>query len=132
VADEDKDGEIPTCSKMLEYIAKVDNSDIKWKFQCIVSNEYKLSQCYIILGWDNGDMTNEPLKIIVPDDPVICVVYVHENYLLDKPDWKSFKYKNTLWGDATTLRIAIAMKDPKELIDILETATHESEFVAAN
>jgi hypothetical protein len=32
MADEDKDGEITTCNKMLEYITKDDNSDIKWKF----------------------------------------------------------------------------------------------------
>jgi hypothetical protein len=74
---------------------------------------------------------NELLKVIGPDNPVISVVYVYKNYLLVKPDWKSFKYRNTPWGDATTLGIAIAMKDPKELIDTLETATYESEFVDA-
>jgi hypothetical protein len=32
LADEDKDGEITKCNKMLEYITKDDNSDIKWEF----------------------------------------------------------------------------------------------------
>jgi hypothetical protein len=55
------------------------------------------------------------------------VVYVHKNYLIDKPDWKSLKQRNTLWGDATTLiwlphidDLAIAMKNPKVLSEILE------------
>jgi hypothetical protein len=38
----------------------------------------------------NGEITNEPLKVIAADDPVYCAVCACENNLLDKPGWKRF------------------------------------------
>jgi hypothetical protein len=59
---EDKAEEIITYNKMLEYITKDEDSDIKWKFRRIISHEYKGSQCYVLVEWENGETNNEPLS----------------------------------------------------------------------
>jgi hypothetical protein len=58
---EDQAEDIINYNKMLEYIIKDDESDIMWKSQCFVSHEYKGSQCYVMIEWENGEMTLEPL-----------------------------------------------------------------------
>jgi hypothetical protein len=45
--------------------------------------------CNVLIEWENGEITNEPLKVIAADN---CAIYAHENNLLDKPGWKRFKY----------------------------------------
>jgi hypothetical protein len=89
---EDKAEEIITYHKMLDYVTKDEESDIKWKFCCIVSHEYKGSQCIILIECENGEIINEPQKVIAADDPVTCAIYAHENNLLDKLGWKRFKH----------------------------------------
>jgi hypothetical protein len=78
-------------AKMVEYITKDDESDIRWKLKCIISHDYKGSQCYVQIEWENGEITNEPLKIIAADDPVSCAIYARENDLLNKPGWNILK-----------------------------------------
>jgi hypothetical protein len=58
---EDRAEEIITYNKMLEYITKFEDSDIKWKFRHIISHENKESQCNVLIEWENGEITNEPL-----------------------------------------------------------------------
>jgi hypothetical protein len=89
---EDKAEEIVTYKKMLEYIAKDEDSDIQWKFRRIVSHEYKGSQCNVLIEWKNGEITSEPLKVIAADDPVSCAIYSREHGLIDKPGWKRYKH----------------------------------------
>jgi hypothetical protein len=77
----------------LEYITKDEESDIQWKFLCIVSHEYyKGSQCNVLIEWENGEITSEPLKVIAADDPVSCAIYARENDFFDKPGWKRCKH----------------------------------------
>ena len=96
----DQSEEIITYNKMLEYISKDEETDTVWKFQRIVSHhgplqpnhpEYKGSQYNIMIEWENGEITNEPLSVIAADDPVTCAIYARDNGLLDKPGWKRFK-----------------------------------------
>ena len=77
---------------MLEYITKDEESDIQWKFRHIVSHEYKGSQCNLLIEWEGGEITSEPLTVIATDDPVSCAIYARENDLLDTPGWKRFKH----------------------------------------
>jgi hypothetical protein len=58
----------------------------------IVSHEYKGSQCNLLIEWEGGEITIEPLTVIATDDPVSCAIYARENDLLDKPDWKRLKH----------------------------------------
>jgi hypothetical protein len=84
--------DIITYNRMLEYITRDEDSDITWKFRRIISHEgpKQGSQYDLLIEWENGEITKEPLKVIAIDDPVTCAIYVRENGLLDKPVWKQF------------------------------------------
>jgi hypothetical protein len=45
----------------------------------------------IMVEWEIGEITTEPLQIIAADDPVTCAIYAKDNNLLDLPGWKRFK-----------------------------------------
>jgi hypothetical protein len=84
--------EIITYNKMLEYITKDEESDIMWKFRRIISHEVQGSQITLLIKWENGEITKEPLRIIAANDTVTCAIYARENGLLDQPGWKRFKH----------------------------------------
>ena len=92
--------EVITYNQLLEYLAKDKDNDIVWKFKRIVSHQgpltpnhpdYKGSTYNVMIEWENGETTNEPLQVIAKDDPVSCAIYAKENGLLDLPGWKQFK-----------------------------------------
>jgi hypothetical protein len=71
-----------------------------WNFKHIVSHEgpfrasvpeYKGSRYNVLVEWENGEITSEPLNIFGKDDPVTCAVYAHEHGLLEEEGWKRFK-----------------------------------------
>ena len=87
---------------MLDHIsAKENNEDaVVWKFRRIVAHEgpldkshpsYKGSKYNVMLEWETGEVTAEPLHLIAADDPVTCAIYARDNDLLDLPGWKRFK-----------------------------------------
>jgi hypothetical protein len=45
----------------------------------------------LMIEWDNGDITSEPLQVIAKDDPVTCAIYAKEEGLLELPGWKQLK-----------------------------------------
>jgi hypothetical protein len=76
-------------------------SDIMWKFKRIISHEgplqkghpeYRNSQYNVMIEWENGEISKEPLKVIAADDPVTCAIYAREHNLLDTPGWKHLKH----------------------------------------
>jgi hypothetical protein len=96
----DEGEEVITYNKLLDYISKDEDSPVVWKFQRIVSHkgplkpsnpEYKGSPYNLMIEWETGEITSEPLQMIAADDPVTCAFYGKENNLLDQPGWKSFK-----------------------------------------
>lgn len=90
-----------TYNQMLDYITKdEDNHDIAWKFKKIVSHQgpleashkdYMGSSYNVMVEWENGEITTEPLSTIAADDPVTCAIYARENNLLQLSGWKRFK-----------------------------------------
>ncbi|MGL5078847.1 MAG: reverse transcriptase domain-containing protein, partial [Waterburya sp.] len=52
---------------------------------------YKGSKFNLLIQWDTGEETYEPMDIIAEDDPVSIAKYGEENDLLDQPGWKRFK-----------------------------------------
>jgi len=69
------------------------------KFRCIITHEgplklsdpsYKDSKYNVMIKWENGQVTSEPLTILAADNPVTCTIYAKENDLLDLDDWKRF------------------------------------------
>ena len=98
--DDDTREEVITYNQLLDYLAKDKDNDIVWKFQRIVSHkgpltpnhpDYNGSIYNVMIEWENGEITSEPLQVIAKDDPVTCAIYAKENGLLDLPGWKQFK-----------------------------------------
>jgi hypothetical protein len=50
--------------------------------------EYKGSRYNVLIEWENGEITSEPLNIFGKDDPVTCAVYACEHGLLEEEEWK--------------------------------------------
>jgi len=46
----------------------------------------------VLVNWENGTETWEPLSIVAKDDPVILAKYVGDHELLDTPGWKRFRH----------------------------------------
>ena len=73
-----------------------------WKFWRITAHEgpltkpghhnWKGSSYNVMVEWENGEVTVEPLCIIAKDDPVTCAMYVQDHGLLETDGWrKRFK-----------------------------------------
>jgi hypothetical protein len=45
----------------------------------------------VLVEWENGEITTEPLLVIAADNPVTCAVYAREHDLLDVEGWKHFR-----------------------------------------
>jgi hypothetical protein len=67
---------------------------------CIYLTNYKSSTYNVLVAWETGESTYEPLDFIASDDPITCAEYALKHNLLDAPGWKRFchytKTKNTL------------------------------------
>jgi hypothetical protein len=44
----------------------------------------------LLVKWENGEITTEPLSVIAADNPVTCAVYAREHDLLDVEGWRRF------------------------------------------
>ena len=83
---DDQYEETLTYKEMLDYIEKdQEETDQRlWKFQLITTHEglltpdhpnYNKSKWNVMVEWENGEITTEPLAIIAADDPVTCTLY---------------------------------------------------------
>ena len=97
---ENGEEEMITYAKLLDYLqSDSDDPPVYWKFRKIVSHQhvdrnhpdYNGSSINVIVEWENGEQTVEPLAIIAESDPITCAVYAKDNNLLDEPGWKRFK-----------------------------------------
>jgi hypothetical protein len=52
--------------------------------------DYNGSSSNLLVKWENGEITTEPLSVIAADDPVTCAVYAREHDLLDVKGWRHF------------------------------------------
>jgi hypothetical protein len=96
----DKSEDIITYNELMEYLSRNEEGDHVWKFSRIVAHEgplrptdrtYKGSKFNVMIEWENGETTTEPLRLIAADNPVMCAIYARDNNLLDLPGWKRFK-----------------------------------------
>ena len=105
VQGKDKIEEILTYHDIIEHIQRnnSDEEDIEnqfYKFREITAhqgplshkdNDYKGSKYNVLVEWEDGQCTYEPLEIIAADDPITCAVYAKKHNLLDEPGWKRFR-----------------------------------------
>ena len=45
----------------------------------------------IMVEWESGEVTYEPLTLISKDDPITCAVYAKKHDLLDTTGWRHLK-----------------------------------------
>ena len=97
--------EVLSYNEILDYINKQGEEDgeqaIVWKFKRIAAHQgplrkgdpgYNGSKFNVLIEWENGEQTYEPLDTIAADDPVTCAIYAKENGLLEEPGWRRFKH----------------------------------------
>ena len=100
----DQAEEIMSYSQLMDYIQKgtddEEDPDPLFKFRDIVANQGPLesidpdqkgSKYNVIVEWESGEVTYEPLTLISKDDPITCAVYAKKHDLLDITEWKHLK-----------------------------------------
>jgi len=83
-----------------EHLDIADDNEQLYKFRCIAAHQghlsttdkdYKGSTYNVLVEWETGETTYEPLDLIASDDPVTCAEYARTHDLLDTPGWKRFR-----------------------------------------
>jgi hypothetical protein len=85
----------------MDFIEKNQENDaIVWRFRCIMGHQgpllwhdkdYNGSRFNLLVEWENGEITTEPLLVIAAENPGTCAVYAREHDLLDVEGWKHFR-----------------------------------------
>ena len=91
-------------NQLMDYIQKgtdaEEDPDLLFKFRDIVAHQGPLesidpdqkgSKYNVIVEWESGEVTYEPLTLISKDDPITCAVYAKKHDLLDTTGWKHLK-----------------------------------------
>ena len=96
--------EIISHNQLMDYIQKgtdaEEDPDSLFKFKDIVAHQgplestdpnHKGSKYNVMVEWESGEVTYEPLTLISKDDPITCAVYAKKHDLLDTTGWKHLK-----------------------------------------
>ena len=91
-------------NQLMDYIQKgtdaEEDPDSLFKFRDIVAHQgplestdpnHKGSKYNVMVEWESGEITYEPLTLISKDDPITCAVYAKKHDLLDTTGWKHLK-----------------------------------------
>ena len=100
----DQAEEIMSYNQLMDYIQKgtdaQEDPDSLFKFRDIVAHQgplestdpnHKGSKYNVMVEWESGEVTYEPLTLISKDDPITCAVYAKKHDLLDTTGWKHLK-----------------------------------------
>ena len=100
----DQAEEIMSYNQLMDYIQKgtdaEEDPDSLFKFRDIVAHQgplestdpnHKGSKYNVMIEWESGEVTYEPLTLISKDDPITCAVYAKKHDLLDTTGWKHLK-----------------------------------------
>ena len=100
----DQAEEIMSYNQLMDYIQKgtdaEEDRDSLFKFRGIVAHQGPLesidpdqkgSKYNVMVKWESGEVTYEPLALISKDDPITCAVYAKKHDLLDTTGWKHLK-----------------------------------------
>ena len=90
--------QVITYNQLLDYLEKDESQlmeDAYWSFKDIIAHQgpltkedphYKGSSYNVMIEWDTGETTYEPLSLIIQDDSITCAVYDKKHGLL-KHTW---------------------------------------------
>ena len=98
--DGDQLDDIISYNQLMEYLEdKTDTGPLEdglYRFKCIKDHkgpytssdpEYNGSCYNLLIEWESGEQTWEPLSNIIASDPYTCAVYAKEHNLLNTPGW---------------------------------------------
>ena len=90
-----------TYNDIMNYIHRdnTESNGVVWNFRRIMSHRpvshrdplYKNSGINLAIEWENGEITEEPLKWMIKEDPFVVAKYAREHGLLEEEGWKSLK-----------------------------------------
>ena len=97
--------EILSYSQLVDHLKAAANEDNEinddlFKFRALVGHQgplkptdpnWKGSKFNVLVEWETGEKTYEPLSDLAADDPVTCATYAKENDLLHIDSWKRFR-----------------------------------------
>ena len=96
----DQAEEIMSYNQLMDYIQKgtdaEEDLDLLFKFKGILAHQgplestdpnHKGSKYNVMVEWEPGEVTYEPLTLISKEDPINCAVYVKKRDLLDTTGW---------------------------------------------
>ena len=102
--DGDQFDDLISYDQLMEYLEdKTDTGPLEdglYRFKCIKDHkgsytssdpEYNESSYNLLIEWETGEQTWEPLSNIIASDPYTCAVYAKEHNLLNTPGWKLLK-----------------------------------------
>ena len=87
--------------QLLDHCDHQEQQEDLYKFRAITCHQgplspqdenYKGSKYHIMVEWETGEITEEPLSLIVADDPVTCAEYAKKHDLLHLEGWKRLKH----------------------------------------
>jgi Reverse transcriptase (RNA-dependent DNA polymerase) len=92
--------EIVAYNDILDHLEEQMTEEKLWLFKDIIAHEgplkpgdpsYKGSSYNVMIAWEDGSQTFEPLHVIAADAPVVCAQYAQRAGLLEEPGWKRFQ-----------------------------------------
>ena len=96
----DQAEEIMSYNQLMDYIQKgtdgEEDLDLLFKFKDILAHQgplestdpnHKESKYNVMVEWEPGEVTYEPLTLISKEDPINCAVYAKKRDLLDTTGW---------------------------------------------
>ena len=102
--DGDQLDDLISYNQLMEYLEdKTDTGPLEDglnRFKCIKDHKgpytssdpgYNGSSYNLLIEWETGEQTWEPLSNIIASDPYTCAVYAKEHDLLNTPGWKLLK-----------------------------------------
>ena len=86
----------------MNYLEKDNQEDNSpYKFRALTNHHgllkksdsnYNGSLYNVLVEWEGGEITEEPLSIFSQHDPVTCAAYAKEKNLLHLPEWNELKH----------------------------------------
>ena len=95
----DQAEEIMSYNQLMDYIQKGTDAS-PFRFRDIVAHQgplestdpnHKGSKYNVMVEWESGEVTYEPLTLISKDDTITCAVYAKKHDLLDTTGWNHLK-----------------------------------------
>ena len=87
--------------QILDHLDQQEQQEDLYKFRAITGHQgpfspqdenYKGSKYNVMVEWETGEITDEPLSLIAADDPVTCAEYAKKHDLPHLDGWKRLKH----------------------------------------